>query len=75
MQDQEWMALRKKGTSQDGKEPVTQMVKGQGAGRVMRKEALIHIGTFWYSVLVSDLVNGSTHLLPPGNSWIMGDSA
>lgn len=75
MQDQEWMALRKKGTSQDGKEPVTQMVKGQGAGRVMRKEALIHIGTFWYSVLVSDLVNGSTQLLPPGNSWIMGDSA
>lgn len=75
MQDQEWMALRKKGTSQDEKEPVTQMVKGQGAGRVMRKEVLIHIGTFWYSVLVSDLVNVSTQLLPPGNSWIMGDSA
>ena len=67
------MALRKKGTSQDGKEPVTQMVKGQGAGRVMRKEALIHIGTFWYSVLVSDLVNGSNRELMDHGGQCLGE--
>ena len=47
--------------------------KGRGGGRVMRKEVLINIGKFWYSVLVSDLVNVSTQLLPPVDLWIMGD--
>lgn len=67
--------MRKKGMRRDGKEPVSQMVSGRGAGRIMRKEGLINIGKFWCSVLVSDLANVSTQLLPPVDFWIMGDSA